>query len=166
MRYVKTLLFIAASDLFSLFFGFSLAGLPYMPIKIASAVCTALILVCLLGSLALKTADEDLKNQRLSGKKSGLASPLGMAVTASAPSLISWGVLFASVSGSFDFYRWHKLINGWFLQVYNFINSDATSAALTTGQILLMLPLALAPAIIFMTAYLLGFKGVISAEKK
>ena len=166
MRYVKTLAFIAAADLFSLFFGFSLAALPYLPIKIASAVCTALILVCLLASLALKTADEDLKAQRLSGKKSGLASPLEMAVTSSAPSLISWVVLFYSVGSGFDFYRWHKLINGWFLQVFNFINSDATSAALTTGQILLMLPLALAPAIIFMTAYLLRFKGIISDEKK
>lgn len=165
MRYVKTLAFIAAADLFSLFFSFSLAGLPYLPIKIVSAVCTALILVCLLGSLALKTADEDRKNQRLSGGKPGFAAPLGMAATASAPSLISWGILLATAGGGSNFYPFHKLINGWFLQIYNFINPDASAAALTTGQMLLMLPLALAPGVIFIAAYLLCPKGAVSAEK-
>lgn len=162
MRYLRTLLFLAAADFLSLFIGLTLAGSANPLIRVISAICGAGIMICLMASLALKTAAADLRAERTSGGKTPLLRPAGMAVTALIPPLASWLILRI---GAFDFYRWHKLINGWFIQIYNMINPDAGSSALTDGQIWAMLPLAFVPAAVFGLFYVLGYKGVIDLEK-
>lgn len=85
----------------------------------------------------------------------------------SAPLLISWIILKIShVTGSFDFYRWHKLLNAYFLQIYNFINTNAETASLTSAQVNLMLLLVLIPFIVFTATYFLAYKGVFSEAKE
>ena len=165
MRCIRTLLYIAAADVLALFIGLTLAGSSNPLIRVISAVCGTGIMVCLIASFALRTSYSDLKNERVTGKKTAFAAPAGMAATASLPGLVSWLVLRVTVGSSFDFYRWHKLINGWFLQVFNLIEPDASSSALTDGQIWAMLPLALVPGAVFAAAYLLGYKGAIKQEK-
>ncbi len=162
MRYLRTLLFLAAADFLSLFIGLTLAGSANPLIRVISAICGAGIMICLMASLALKTAAADLRAERTSGGKTPLLRPAGMAVTALIPPLASWLILRI---GAFDFYRWHKLINGWFIQIYNMINPDAGSSALTDGQIWAMLPLAFVPAAVFGLFYVLGYKGAIDLEK-
>lgn len=165
MRYLRTLLYLAAADVLSLFVGLTLAGSANPLIRAISAVCGSGIMICLMASLALKTAAADLKDERVSGAKTPLLRPAGMTVTALLPPLASWLILRLSAGTALDFYRWHKLINGWFIQVYNMIQPDASSAALTDGQMWLMLPLAAAPAAVFAVFYVLGCRGVISLEK-
>lgn len=162
MRYLRTLLFLAAADFLSLFIGLTLAGSANPLIRVISAICGAGIMICLMASLALKTAAADLRAERASGGKTPLLLPAGMAVTALIPPLASWLILRI---GAFDFYRWHKLINGWFIQIYNMINPDAGSSALTDGQIWAMLPLAFVPAAVFGAFYVIGHNGAIDLEK-
>jgi len=162
MRYLRVLLYLLAADILSLFVGLTLAGSANPLIRVVSAICGAGIMLCLMASLALKTAAGDLKDERTSGTKTSLLLPAGMTVTALTVPLASWLVLYI---GRFDFYRWHKLINGWFIQVFNMLQPDASSAALTSGQIWAMLPLAFAPAAVFAVFYVLGYRGVISLEK-
>ena len=165
MRFIRTLLYIAAADVLALFIGLTLAGSSNPLIRVVSAVCGTGIMVCLIASFALRTSYSDLKNERVTGKRTSPAAAAGMAATASLPGLFSWAVLRMTAGSSFDFYRWHKLINGWFLQVFNLIQPDANSSALTDGQLWTMLPLALVPGAVFAAAYLLGYKGMIKEEK-
>lgn len=165
MRYLKVLIFIVAADVLSLFVGLTLAGSSALLIRIISAVCGAGIMICLMASLALRTASADLKSERVTGRKTSPLLPSGMAAAALLPPLASWLILRLTSGSSFDFYRWHKLINGWFIQIYNMIQPDASSAALTSGQILTMLPLAIVPAAVFAIFYVLGYKGIISSDK-
>lgn len=152
MKIFKTLLTVFAADVLSLFIGLTLAGSASTLVRIISAVCTTGILICLLGSFAVKSAQSDLKAKR-SGKQPEFPfMPLLMGISASVPGIISWLTLKFS---EIDFYRWHKLINGFFLQIYNFINPDASSAALTSEQIWIMLPLAFIPAFVFLGGYYL-----------
>lgn len=162
MRYLRVILYLLAADILSLFVGLTLAGSANPLIRVISAICGAGIMLCLMASLALKTAAGDLKYERTTGTKTPLLLPAGMTVTALTVPLASWLVLRI---GSFDFYRWHKLINGWFIQIYNMIQPDASSAALSAGEIWAMLPLAFAPAAVFAVFYVLGCRGVISLEK-
>ncbi|SEL01978.1 hypothetical protein SAMN02910353_01731 [Ruminococcus sp. YRD2003] len=162
MRYLRVLLYLIAADILSLFVGLTLAGSANPLIRVISALCGAGIMLCLMANLALKTAAGDLKDERRSGTKTSLLLPAGMTVTALTVPLASWLVLRI---GRFDFYRWHKLVNGWFIQLYNMIQPDASSAALTSGQIWAMLPLAFAPAAVFAVFYVLGYRGVICLEK-
>ena len=162
MRYLRTLLYLLAADVLALFVGLTLAGSANPLIRVISAVCGSGIMICLMASFALRTAAADLKAERTSKEKTPLLLPAGMAVTALTVPLASWLILRL---GTFDFYRWHKLINGWFIQIYNMIQPDASSAALTSGQIWAMLPLAFAPAAVFAVFYVLGYRGVISMEK-
>ena len=165
MRFIRTLLYIAAADVLALFIGLTLAGSSNPLIRAVSAVCGTGIMVCLIASFALRTSYSDLRNERVTGKRTSPAAAAGMAATASLPGLVSWLVLRVTAGSSFDFYRWHKLINGWFLQVFNLIEPDASSSALTDGQLWTMLPLALVPGAVFAAAYLLGYKGMIKEEK-
>ncbi len=150
MKILKTLITVFAADLLSLFIGLTLAVSSGTFMRIISAVCTSGILICILGSFASKTAEEDAKAIRIGEKKPSFVMPLLMGISASIPALISWLILKFS---DIDFYRWHKLINGYFLQIFNFINPNASSAALTENQIWLMLPLSLAPTAVFIIAY-------------
>ena len=165
MRYLRTLLILAAADVLSLFIGLTLAATANPLIRVVSAVCGSGIMICLMASFALKTAAGDLRSERASGKKTPLLHPIEMTAAALVPPLASWLVLRFSAGGTLDFYRWHKLINGWFIQICNMINPSARAADLTSGQIWAMLPLAFVPAAVFACFYVLGYKGVIGAEK-
>lgn len=166
MRYAKPFAIALAADIFSLFIGLTLAGSSMPLIRGISAVCTVSILTVIMADFAVKTAGEDIKAKRNASDGKRLASAFVMGLSASAPAIISWILLYVSVSGrSFDFYRWHKIINGYFLQIYNFINSDADSSALSMNEVLMMLPLAFIPAAVFITAYILTFKRTLFVEK-
>ncbi len=160
MKILKTLAITAAADILSLFIGMTLAGSSSSAIRFISAVCTSGILMCILGSFAFRSAAEDVKNDRSGAAPYSAVTPWLMGLTASAPGVISWLILKFS---GIDFYRWHKLINGWFLQIYNMINSNASSAALTSRQLMIMLPFAAVPMVVFMVGY---FMGVRSEKKK
>lgn len=167
MRYLKVLGFTAAAEILSLFIGMTLATSSGTAMRLVSAVCTTGILVCFMANFALNCADSDLKSERNGG---GKINPLVHAATgavASLPALISWILLLVShKSGSFDFYRWHKLLNAYFLQIYNFINPDASTAALTSGQVMGMLALVIIPFASFVLPYFLAYKRVFSVNKK
>lgn len=167
MKCLKALGYIAAADVLSLFVGLTLASSSSTFIRLISAVCTAGILICLMVNFAVNTARSDLKNERISGSETNHAVTAAAGVTASLPAVISWILLYIShSSGSFDFYKWHKLINAYFLQVYNFINSDASAAALSDAQVMAMLILAAVPCLTFIIAYFLVYKGIVSSDKK
>lgn len=159
MKIIKTLMITAAADILSLFIGMTLAGSSSTAIRFISAVCTSGILMCILGSFAFKSAREDVKNDRAGIAQYSPVMPWLMGFTSSVPGIISWLILKFS---GLDFYRWHKLINGWFLQIYNMINSNASSAALTSRQLTIMLPFAAVPMIVFMVGYFMGVRS----EKK
>lgn len=154
MKIFKTLLTVIAADILSLFIGLTLAGSSTVIFRVISAVCTVGILVCVLGNFAAKTALADIKSARINKKKSSLIMPWIMSISASFSAICSWLILRYS---DIDFYRWHKIINGYFIQIYNFINPDASSATLTTGQIFAMLPLAFVPAAVFLAGYYITY---------
>lgn len=167
MKCLKAIGYIAAADVLSLFVGLALASSSSTFIRLISSVCTVGILVCLMVNFAVNTARSDLKSERISGSATNHAITAATGITASLPAFISWIVLYIShSSGSFDFYKWHKLINAYFLQIYNFINSDASTAALSDAQIIAMLGLAVVPCLTFMIAYFLAYKGIVGSERK
>lgn len=163
MKILKTFLMTAAADVLSLFIALTLAGSSSGAVRVISAVCTTGILICVLGSFAVKTAKEDLKLRRIGETEVSSLMPLFMGMTASLPSLASWLILRFS---DMDFYRMHKLINGYFLQIFNFINPDASSSALTNSDIWTMLPFSFAPMAVFLLGYYLTHYGIISNESR
>ena len=164
MRIVKTLLYVFAADILSLFIGLTLASSSLFMIRLISAVCTSLILAVILSGLAITTANQDLKDERINHKKINMLIPVSMGIASSFPAAVSWCILKFSM-GRFDFYRWHKIINGYFLQIYNFIEPDASSSALSEGEVNIMLILIFIPMVTFLTAYFLVYKGIIRIEK-
>ena len=167
MKYLKALGYITAADILSLFISLTLASSSSSIFRLISAVCTTGILICLLASFAIKTAKEDMRLERITGTKTRLFVPVSVGAVTSLPALASWILLYISHStGSFDFYKWHKLLNAYFLQIYNFINSDASAAALSGAQVMAMLGLVLVPFVSFNAAYFLVYKGIISFTEK
>ena len=164
MKIFKSLAAVVTADILSLFISFTLASSSSVIIRIISVVCSVGILICFLGSFSVKAAKEEVRLERVNDVRMKSCLPFAQGIMASMPALISWIALFIShKSGSFYFYRWHKLINSYFLQIYNFINSDAKTSALTTGQIMLMLVFVFVPMIgwtvPFMFAYYKEKKG-------
>lgn len=163
---VKALGYVAAAEILSLFIGLTLAGSSSTAIRFVSAVCTTGIIICLMANFAANCAGEELRRSRTDGTALSFGKAFAVGGVTSAPALISWVVLLVSkTTGAFDFYRWHKLLNGCFLQIYNFINSNASTGALTNAQIMLMLPLVLIPALSYIIAYYLVIGGVIPPPK-
>lgn len=165
MRYLRTVLFLIAADVLSLFIGLTLAGSANPLIRVISAICGSGVMICLMASFAIKTASDDRKCERTTGVNTQILKPAGMTITALIPTLTSWLVLFLTADGHIDYYRWHKLINGWFIQIYNMIESSASSRDLDLIQIWYMFPLSLVPASIFALFYILAYKGIITKEK-
>jgi len=162
MKIVKSFLCVVSADILALFINLTLAGSSNPLLRAVCALCTSLILVCLVGSFAMKTAENDLRNERITKKITNPLVTFFTGIMASLPSLVSWLILKFSDT---DFYALHKVINGYFLQIYNFINSDAKSDSLTAVQIYMMFPLVFVPALSFFTPYLLVYKGVISSKE-
>ena len=143
MRIPRTLAYLAAADMLSLFVAFTLAVSGSLTAKLLSAACTVGILFCLMAGLAARTAREDIKKN--GGKTTPRRDLLIQAVAASLPS-----VSRTSFPG---YYRWHKLLNSFFLQIYNLISPALTSAQLTAGQLAVMGLLALVPGASFLLSY-------------
>lgn len=163
MKIAKALGYILAAEIMSLFIGFTLAGSSSVLIRIISAVCTTGILICLTADFALNTAREDLRLKRINNTKTNTFSAFAIGGIMSAPALISWCVLKLShITGAFDFYRWHKILNAYFIQIYNFININAETSSLSASQINLMLPLAFIPFASFTITYFLVLKSAVN----
>ncbi|NLT08923.1 MAG: hypothetical protein GXY08_05410 [Ruminococcus sp.] len=160
MRYIKTICMVFAADILALFIGLTLAGSSALPVKIVSAVCGAGILAVILADHAAVTAKKDRKENNGSGAKTAFF----MGATASSPCLLSWGTLRLSLTAGYDYYRVHKVVNGFFIQLLNFIEPDASTKALSTEEIMIMLPLAFVPAAIVIPVYILAYKGFIFSE--
>ncbi|MBQ8297937.1 MAG: hypothetical protein IJX77_09155 [Ruminococcus sp.] len=166
MKYVKTLGYVLAADILSLFIGMTLASSSSTLMRLVSAVCTLGILICLLASFAFKTARDDLRNERSTGTKTKTIVPVSMGITASLPAVVNWIVLYIShSSGSFDYYKWHKIISAYFLQICNFIDPDASTSALSGSEVMMMLPLTVIPFLAFVISYTLAYKGIISESE-
>jgi len=150
MRILRTFAYLAAADMLSLFVAFTLAVSGSLAARLVSAVCTVGILFCLMAALAAKTAREDMKRQ--GGKTASSRALLIQAAEASLPCIISWAVLLVSRTSFPVYYRWHKLLNSYFLQIYNLISPSLTSAQLTAGQLAVMGLLTLVPGASFLLA--------------
>lgn len=162
MKYLKIFGITIAADILALFIGAALASSSSVLIRLISAVCCIGILICFLVSAGIKNARADLKKGRISGKGVKMTSAVLEGIVSSVPAIVSWIILYISHStGNFDFYRWHKIINAYFLQIYNFIEPNASTSSLSSGEILAMLPLVIIPFISYMTPYLLVCKKII-----
>lgn len=150
MRYAKTLVTVAAADILALFISMTLAFSSGFVLKVISAVCTASVLICVLGSFAVKQAEKDVKSG-----KNRILTAVSMGITASLPSSVSWGILKFS---ALDYYRIHKIVCGYFLQILNFIEPSSSSADLSSAEISAMLPLCIVPAAVVLSAYLFQSK--------
>lgn len=149
MKIINALIRLAASEVLCLFINFTFAASGSGFMRVLCLICTVLILVFVLADFSVKTAKEDIKSSKVNTVemiKAGCAVMIPLA--------ISWGLLMISAkSGSFDYYRWHKLLNAPFLQFYNLINSNAASSALKNSDLALMLlPLPL-PALAVIVPY-------------
>lgn len=147
MKFIRSLGTYLAADFLCLFVGFTLAISASIFFRIASIIFTSAIMFSLLGSFAYKSAVEDRRTERTNNTKTPVTDTFLMAAGASFISIASWCILLASVLSDFEFYRWHKLLNSGFIQLFNFICRDASSSALSTAQVFIMLPLALMPGI-------------------
>ena len=163
MRIFKALAIYIAADLLCMFIDLTFSVMDNPIIKVLNAVCSVGIMIIMLVSFAMKSAAEDMKNERITGsstKNYAVQSACGIALIP----VSSWGTLIGSVSGGYDFYRWHKLLNAAFLRIYNFIEQSASSSELSAAEILIMLPLAIIPPAAYIVTYFLVRKGIISAE--
>lgn len=132
MKFVRVWGRIAAAELLCFFINMTLAGSRSAAIRTVCLICTSLILVIVLADMSVKAAHDGINRRKTEVFLAGAAASL--------PFLISWGVLCISAKGgSFDYYRWHKLINEPFLQFYNLIEPEVTVKALTSDELALML---------------------------
>ena len=167
MKFLKAFGFVIAADILCLFIGVTLASSSSGFMRLICAVCTVGILICLLASLAMKTAREDLRQERITGNKTNPVTAVLCGVTASLPAAVNWMILYiAHSSGSFDYYKWHKLLSAYFMPVCNLINDDASTSALSGSEVMLMLPLVIIPFLAYTVSYFLAYKGIISETKE
>lgn len=167
MKCLKALGFVIAADILCLFIGITLASSSSSFMRFICAVCTVGILICLMASLAMKTAREDLRRERVSGKKNSPVMAAAAGITASIPAAANWVILYISqTSGSFDYYKWHKLLSAYFMPVCNLINDSASTSALVTSEVMVMLPLVVIPFLAYIVPYSLAYKGIISEAKE
>jgi len=159
MIYLKTLGITFAADILSMFISLTLASFSSTFIRLISAVCTMCILIFFISSFSIKFAHNKLRIARINKTKSSISSAIPIGLISSLPAAASWIILYISHStGNFDFYRWHKIINAYFLQIYNFINSNASVTDLRNSQLALMLPLVFIPFLTVMISYTLVYR--------
>lgn len=166
MKYIKAILILLAADFLSLFVSIPFAASSGLTLKILSLICALGVLACMLVSFAAKTARADRRLERTEGKENSAAELVGMCVSVTLIPALSWIALYVSLGGGFDFYRLYKLINAPFLQIYNFIERDASSRALSAWKVLAMLPTAAAPALIFAAAYIIVYRSESGSTRK
>ena len=166
MRFVKALGIYAAADFLCLFIGFTLAVSPGIVLATVSTVCTVGIMLVMLISFAAKAAKEEMRGERLSGEKCFVRAFAAYSAGASLIPAVSWTSLMASAGGRFDFYRWHKVLNGAFLRIFNVIEPSASSADISAGEAALMLPFVFVPAVTVLVTGALARRESLSEGKK
>ena len=165
MKFSKALGIYIAADILCMFIDLTMAFADNPLIKAVNAVFSAGIMTVFIANYAVKSEAEDRKKARLTGKTAGAGNILSPAAGLLLIPALSWGLLMISLCGSPDFYRWHKVLNAAFLRIFNLIENDASSSALSAGEAMLMLPFAFIPAMIFAVTYLLAKKGIIMNDK-
>jgi len=166
MKILKSFGIWLACEFFCLFISLTLAGSSSTFIRIICLVCTVGILAVIVSNFAVKEAENNLKNEKISDRKTSALMNISAGLFLSVPSVASWILLYYSVSGKdFDFYRFHKLINAPFLQIYNLINSDASSAALKISEVWMMFPLIFIHSAVYFTVYFLAFNEILFTDK-
>ena len=163
MRFFKALAIYIAADMLCLFIDLTFSVMDNPLIKALNAVCSAGIMIIMLASFAMKSAAEDMKQERRSGVSSCRYAVQSACGTALVP-FASWAALMFSLGSEPGLYRWHKLLNAGFLRIYNVIEQSAYSSDVSAGEAFLMLPLAIVPPASFIVTYALVKKGIISAE--
>ncbi|WP_207647089.1 hypothetical protein [Ruminococcus flavefaciens] len=155
MKILNALLRLAASEILCIFIDitFAASGNPF--IKFICLVCTVLLMIFVLADFSVKAARADIKFARMSGETVKAAGIFAAGAAVTVPPLVSWIVLYISAKGgSFDYYRWHKLLNAAFLQLYNLINSSANSSDLTGAELAAMLVPVIVPAMAVIIPYM------------
>jgi len=154
MKIPKALLRLAVSEILCLFIDITFAVTGNMLIRSICLICTVGVMTAVLADFSMKEAKKDIKAAGMKGediKKAGIFAA-GAAVTV--PPLVSWILLYISSNGgSFDYYRWHKLLNAQFLQLYNIINSSIHAAELTKSELAFMLVPVAFPALALVIPY-------------
>ena len=106
--------------------------------RILCTLLTTGVLASLMLNLGINLAKED--------KPDGIGSAFSMAALYKQGVCVipevSWIILLVNHFREGDYYRLHKLINGWFLPLFNIMDSGISSAPLTGFQLFLMLLLA------------------------
>lgn len=144
-----------AADILCMFIVLTFAPAGNTVFRYAGLACSAGVMAAMMISFAASEANKY--------GKGGAGAAEGIIGTAFVP-LTSWGVLMASVGAGFDYYKWHKLLNADFLYAYNLIEHDASSSALSFGEVLLMLVFAVMPPAVYGITYALVRKGVILSK--
>ncbi len=153
MKISKALLRLAASEILCLFIDITFAASGSMLIKLICLFCTVTLMISVLADFSVKAAKEDMKASHGKSIKSSELFAAGAAV--SLPLFVSWIILYISVNGgSFDFYRWHKLLNAPFLQFYNIINSGIHSSELNGAELAAMAVPVVFPALAVIIPYM------------
>ncbi len=153
MRTLKAVLIYLAADVLCMFINITFSAFHNALFRMLCSVCTAGIMLALIGNYALSSAASDAKAERTSGSRKSIGALCDICGILAVP-VLSWGVLLASLGGSFDFYRWHKVLNGGFLRMINFIEPDASSSAVSMTEALLMLPFVLIPVAAYTAVYM------------
>lgn len=153
-KILRILLYYAACDIFSLFICLTLAASGSIPMRILCTLLTTGVLASLMLNLGINLAKED--------KPDGIGLAFSMAALYKQGVCVipevSWIILLVNHFRKGDYYRLHKLINGWFLPLFNIMDSGISSAPLTGFQLFLMLLLAEIPGWLLMGGYLWAAK--------
>ena len=143
------LLYYFAAEIFSLFICLTLASSGSTPMRLLSTVFTLGVLASIMLSLGMKMAKEDKPE---SIYNTFINASVYKEILCIIPD-VSWIVLLVSHFRGGSFYRIHKLLNGWFLPVFNIMQPGISSADLTGVQLFLMLLLADVPGWLLMAGY-------------
>lgn len=165
MRTLKFFGIYMAADFMCIFVASVFAAASGTAAKVLSLIFTVSLLLIMLGSFTFKEVSGDMRKERAENRRAQFSDTAGIIAGSSAVSVISWMILLISKTAGADLYRWHKLLNAGFLQLYNLINPDASSDSLSMAQIMIMLLPAIVPAVFTACLCMLIRKGFIKPEK-
>ncbi len=145
---------LAAAEVLSLFINMTFAGSGSAFIRLICLICTVLILVSVIADFSIRAARRDAKGGEIIKHRQLICS----AAAVTALPLASWIMLVISAkSGTFEFYGAHKLLNAPFLHFYNLIEPSASAAALSSGELAVMLLPVFVPAAVLAAVYTASF---------
>ncbi|WP_028518390.1 hypothetical protein [Ruminococcus flavefaciens] len=155
MKILKALLRLAASEVLCLFIDITFAASGSTLIRLICLICTVTLMISVLADFSVKEARADMKASRISGEKAKISEIYAAGGAAAVPSLLSWIALCISAKGGgFDYYRWHKLLNAPFLQLYNILSSGVHASVLNGTELAIMAVPIVFPALAVVIPYL------------